>query len=100
MGRTLPGRGEKHFAAWLFDCGHTIGCEMPQKPRPHRVTVKLDRQEDEGLVARAAAVVRTKSQVVRDAIQETSRKDARPASSGLTASRRSRSSPTTRGPVR
>jgi hypothetical protein len=42
---------------------------MPQKPRPYRVPVKLDRQEHQALAARAVALSTTRSAVVRDALR-------------------------------
>jgi hypothetical protein len=52
---------------------------MPPKPRPHRVTVKLDADEFAALGARAAAIGKTKSQVVRDALRAATVGDVTPA---------------------
>jgi Ribbon-helix-helix protein, copG family len=52
---------------------------MPQRPRPHRVTVKLDRDEYAALEARAVARRSTKSAVVRHALRTAIAADTEPS---------------------
>jgi Ribbon-helix-helix protein, copG family len=49
---------------------------MPQKPRPHRVTVKFDAGEYAALEARAAELGVSRSAALRDALRDASAKGA------------------------
>jgi hypothetical protein len=52
---------------------------MPQKPRPHRIQVKLNLHEYEALTAKAVALGTTKSRVVRDALTSAMKVDVKSA---------------------
>jgi Ribbon-helix-helix protein, copG family len=43
---------------------------MPQRPRPHRLHVRLSREEHDQLSARAVALGKTRSALIRDALRK------------------------------
>jgi hypothetical protein len=74
--RAYPDRREKNFGRGDRETDVPFDA-MPQKPRPHRVQVKLDVDEYEALATRATKLGVSRSSIVRDALRNASTRPAR-----------------------